>query len=390
MTSAPPILGFEWPRQRATAPLLASALLLLAACGRDDQPAPAPAAIEVGVVRAVPAATLVSDELAGRVVAYRIAEIRPQVGGVIQRRLFEQGSEVRAGQPLFQINPAPFRADLASAAAALQRAEAALQRTRTQAERLRPLVEADAISRQSYDDAVAGEAQARAEVAQARADLQRKRLDLDFATVTSPINGRIDQAVITEGALAIAGGTEALATVQQIDQIYVDVRQPAARLQALRQVISSRSGAGAAVTILDSDGRPYAARGRLMFSGVSVDPGTGEVIARVLVPNPDRTLLPGMYVRARLPRLTLPQGISMPQQAISHDGGGRPQVSVVDGQGRVHLRPVTIATEIGGNAIISAGLRSGELVIVEGRDRVQPGTPVKPTPWRLARPTDKR
>lgn len=384
--------------QRAL-PRLICMVLALAICvslalsfrGQDEiEVLPAPVPIEVSVIQVTPAATRVDDELPGRVVAYRTAEIRPQVGGVIQGRLFEQGSEVHAGQPLFQIKPEPFRAAERSAAATLQRAQAALIRTQTHVRRLRPLVDADAISRQSYDDAVANWSQALADVAQAQADLQRKRLDVDFATVTSPISGRIDQAAATEGALATAGGADALATVQQIDQVYVDVRQPASRLDALRRITAGRADVDAAVTILDADGKPYPMCGRLLFSGVNVDAGTGEVIARVLVPNPARALLPGMFVRAQLPRLMLPQGISLPQQAIAHDDRGKSQVSVVDEHGRVHPREVTIGAERAGMAIVTAGLSAGDIVIVEGRDHVQPNTRVKTVPWHLAPMADKR
>lgn len=209
--------------------------LLLAACGGGEAPQPAPSPTEVSVVRVEASAMAIADELPGRVAAYRVADIRPQVGGIIQRRLFEQGSEVRAGQPLFQINAAPFQADAATASAGLQRAQAVLARARVQQKRLEPLVEADAISGQSYDDAEAARVQAAADVAQNRATLQRRRLDVGFATVRSPISGRIDQAVLTEGALATVGDANPLATVQQIDRVFVDVRQPAARLMPCGQ-----------------------------------------------------------------------------------------------------------------------------------------------------------
>ena len=364
--------------------LLAACVSLgLAGCGKPDDKAQTPAAAEVAVVKVAPQALTVADELPGRVIPFRIAEIRPQVGGIIQRRLFEQGSEVRAGQPLYQINVAPFRAEAASAAAALQRAQAALSRARTQAERLRPLVEADAISGQSYDDAVAARAQASADVAQGRADVRRRRLDLGFATIRSPISGRIDQAVVTEGALAAVGDATPLATVQQIDQVYIDVRQPAARIEALRKAARAGGSAqGAPVTILSSDGSAYPMQGRLLFSGITVDPGTGEVIARVLVTNPGRALLPGMFVRARLPRLSNPSALTVPQQAVRRDAAGKPQLSVVDNQGRVHLRAVILGDEMDGRTIVTSGLRAGETIVVAGHDRIQPGIPINPVPWR--------
>jgi multidrug efflux system membrane fusion protein len=372
-------------RGRRRALLVVSVVFLgLAACSEQSQPA-APPLAEVSVVKVEPSAIAIADELPGRVVAFRVAEIRPQVTGVIQRRLFEQGSEVRAGQPLFQINPAPFRADANSAAANIQRAESALARARLQEKRLAPLVTADAISGQAYDDAVATRDQAAAELAQSRADYQRRQVDLGFATIRSPINGRIDQAVLTEGALASVGGTEPLATVQQIDRVYVDVRQPAARLEALREAASKGTAdQGAPVEILSSDGRIYPVKGRLLFSGISVDSGTGEVVARVEVPNTGRALLPGMFVRARLPRLSIPNALTVPQQAVTRDGGGAATVRVVLAGGKVEVRPVTAGDEHDGRTVITQGLKVGDTVIVEGQDRLQPGAVVKPVPWRQA------
>jgi len=360
---------------------IVSALALTACSG--DAPPPAPPPPEVSVVRVTPGQISVADELPGRVVAFRVAEIRPQVNGVIQRRLFEQGSEVKAGQPLFQINPAPFSADAGSAAAAVQRAQAALNRARLQEQRLAPLARADAISGQAYDDAVAARDQAAADLAQSRADLTRRQVDLGFATVRSPIAGRIDQAVSTEGALASTASEQPLATVQQIDRVYVDVRQPAARLETLRE--AARAGMadqGAPVEILSSDGRVYPVKGRLLFSGISVDPGTGEVIARVEVPNADRALLPGMFVRARLPRLVMPNALSVPEQAVQRDPSGKASVNVVGKDGKVVARPIQTGDTRNGVVVVTSGLQAGETVIVEGQDRVQPGAQVKPVPWR--------
>jgi membrane fusion protein, multidrug efflux system len=339
----------------------------------------------VSVVKIAAAPVSIADELPARVVAFRVAEIRPQVGGIVQRRLFEQGSEVREGQPLFQINPAPFAADAGSAAATVRRAEATLARAKVQEDRLKPLVKTDAISGQSYDDAVAARQQAEADLAQTRAELARRRVDLGFATIRSPISGRIDQAVLTEGGLATAGDTNPLATVQQIDRVYVDVRQPAARLDALRD--AARAGSanqGAPVEIVSSTGRVYPTRGRLLFSGISVDPGTGEVIARVEVPNRDRTLLPGMFVRARLPRLAVSNAILVPLQAVAHGASGETTVKIVGANNKVQGRKVVLGDEKDGQVMILDGLKPGDTVIVEGQDRVQPDAVVKPMPWRLA------
>ena len=376
------------PRRLRALFIMASALSL-SACSGDAAP-PTPPPPEVSIVRVAPTQMAVADELPGRVVAFRVAEIRPQVNGVIQRRLFEQGTEVRAGQPLFQINSAPFRADTNSAAAAVRRAEAALARARLQESRLAPLVKADAVSGQDYDDAVATRDQAAADLAMSRAELARRQVDLGFATVRSPISGRIDQAVFTEGALASMTGEQPLATVQQIDRVYVDVRQPAARLEMLREAARSGTAAqGAPVEIITSDGRVLPVSGRLLFSGISVDPGTGEVVARVEVPNADRALLPGMFVRARLPRLNIPDALTVPEQAVQRDPTGKASVSVVDKAGKVASRPIQTGDTRDGKVIVTSGLKAGDMVIVEGQDRVQPGMVVKAQPWRGVTPTQR-
>jgi membrane fusion protein, multidrug efflux system len=360
----------------------AGLMLTLSACGRDAAP-PAPPPVEVLVTAATDGAIDLTDELPGRVVAFRTAEIRPQVGGIVQRRLFEEGSIVQAGQPLFQINPAPFAADAGSAAAALARAEATHARARQQAARLQPLIGADAISRQTYDDAVVARDQAAADVDQARSTLIRRRLDLGFARVTSPIPGLIGAARVTEGALVITSDTSPMATVQQIDKVYIDVRQPAERYERLRQAIAQgRFQPRTPVDIIGATGETLARKGRLLFSDVTVDSGTGNAVVRVLVDNPGQQLLPGMFVRARLPRLRLPHAVTVPQQAVSHDAGGKAQVHVIDAQGRLHDRNVDTGDVVDGRSLILSGLRAGERVVVVGMDRVQPGAPVKALPWK--------
>ncbi|MGE4262840.1 efflux RND transporter periplasmic adaptor subunit, partial [Shewanella sp.] len=265
----------------------------------------------------------ITEDLPGRVAAVRTAEIRPQVSGIVQRRLFEQGTEVLAGQPLFQINPAPFRAEVDIAAATLQRAKVALNHARVQTARLQPLVKVDAITRQVYDDAVAQRDQSVADVAQAKATLVRRQLDLKFATVEAPISGRIDQALITEGALVSNTDSTPMARIQQIDQVYVDVRCPASSLEGLREALSMKktsSDSGLPVGILRSNGEPYAVKGRMLFSGVHVDDGTGDVLLRVVVDNPQRLFLPGMFVRARVPHASYTDAITVPQQSVVRVG----------------------------------------------------------------------
>lgn len=361
----------------------ALAAAVLAGCGPAEQQAAAPA-IPVAAMTLAAAPLDVSEDLPGRVAAVRIAEIRPQVSGIVQRRLFEQGTEVRAGQPLFQINPAPFKADMDTAAASLQRARAALERAKVQTARFKPLVEADAISRQVYDDAVSQRDQAAADVAQARATLARRQLDLKFATVEAPIAGRIDQALVTEGALVSSTDSQPMARIQQIDQVYVDVRQPAASLESLRGALAAQPGAtgnGLPVDVLRDDDTRFDVKGRMLFSGVNVDPGTGDVLLRVLVDNPKRQLLPGMYVRARIPRAHYASAVMVPQQAVVR-AGGKPQVWVLDAKGTAHLKAVEVGELTNRSYRIKSGLQAGQKIVVEGMERLIDGAPAAATDWK--------
>jgi len=363
--------------------LIAAALLSLAACSKPapDEAAAPPAAVTVLKLQAAP--VVLSDELPGRVAAFRTADIRPQVGGIVLRRQFEQGADVTAGQKLFQLNPAPFQADVDSAAAALQHAVATANRASSQADRLKPLVEADAISRQAYDDAVAQREQAVATVAQARATLARRRLDLAFASIEAPIAGRIGSELVTEGALVGVADAAPMARIQQIDKVYVDVRQPAAALAALRA-----SGTGGAdklpVTILGADGQPHPVTGRILFSGISVDAGTGDAVIRVLVDNPQRQLLPGMFVRARIARAVQANGVLLPQQAVLRSSGGQAQAWVLDGTNKASLKPIAVGDVVEHQYVVSGGLKAGDTVVIEGQERLQPGATAAPQPWKPA------
>lgn len=344
--------------------------------------------VEVSVYKVIPTAVTIKDTLPGRVAAFRTAEIRPQVSGIVKKRLFEQGTEVKEGQVLFQLDPALFNAEEKVAEASLKRAEATLAHATTQANRLKTLIDANTISRQSYDNAVLLQQQAEANVAEAKATLDRKRLDVEYASITSPISGRIDQALLTEGALVTAGDTNSLATVQQIDQVFVDVKQPEARLEKLREAAGNHNNEqGAVVDILSANGRVLNVKGKLLFSGISVDPATGHVLARVQVSNPDRLLLPGMYVMASLPRLALKGALMVPQQAVRRDALGNAQVYAVDEKGNFAPMPVTAGEVHEGWYIINAGLKGGEQIIVEGHDRLMPQTPVKPVEWQASSPT---
>lgn len=367
-------------KQRHLGILLAGlAVLGLAGCDSVAEQAETSAPPQVSVLTLQAHELAVSEDLPARVAAVRSAEIRAQIGGIVQRRLFEQGAEIKAGAVLFQINPAPFKAEVDSAAAALQRAEATLVRARVQADRLTPLMRAEAVSRQVYDDAVALRDQAAADVAQARATLARRKLDLQFASVEAPIAGRIDQSLVSEGALVSPTDVTPMARIQQIDQVYVDVRQSASVLEALRQQVGSATPE-VGVDILGSDGKPLGMRGRILFSGIEVDAGTGDVLLRVLVDNPQRRLLPGLYVQARIPRAHYPAALSVPQQAVIRSAG-QATVWVVDAQGQAQQVPIEVGELVARRYRVVSGLSAGQQVVVEGIERLSPMSRVVTRPW---------
>lgn len=376
---------------RTPVALVAAFALAMTACSR---PEPTVEAVpRVSVVTVGPQVVQRDDELPGRVAAVRTAQIRAQVGGIVQRRMFEQGAEVHAGEPLFQIDPAAFRADVDSALAALQRSEAALGRSRLQSQRLQALAAAHAVSQQHRDDASAEHEQARAAVNEARAILARRQLDLRYATVSAPIDGRIDQALVTEGALVGVADAEPMAVVQQIDQVYVDVRQPASQLQSLQR---SAVDGELPVTIIGAAGTPLPERGRLLFSGVNVDARTGDVILRILVDNPERQLLPGMYVRARVPRGAPASALLLPQQAVLRSAGGQAYAWVIATDGKAVIRTLEVDGSVNRQWLVRHGLKAGEKVVVEGQERLQEGVLVDPRDWQVpvasasAPPTSER
>ncbi len=377
-------------KQRYAGALLAIiAAFGLAGCDVAPQEQEAPARPQVSVLTLTGRELVISEDLPARVAALRSADIRAQISGIVQRRLFEQGAEISAGTVLFQINPAPFKADVDSAAAALQRAEAVLARARIQIDRLKPLLRTDAISRQTYDDAISQRDQAAADVAQARATLARHQLNLQFASVEAPIAGRIDQALVSEGALVSPTDAIPMARIQQIDQVYVDVRQPASVLESLRQQAGS-TAPELAVEILGSNGTPLGMQGRILFSGIEVDAGTGDVLLRVLVDNPERRLLPGLYVQARIPRARYANALTVPQQAVVRTSG-QTSMWVVDGQGQAQLVPVNTAELVNNQYRIASGLSAGQQVVIEGIDRLTPGVQVIASPWQppaVSQPAD--
>lgn len=318
--------------------------------------------------------------LSGRVEAFRIAEIRPQVGGIITKQPFEQGARVRAGQPLFQIDPTVYRAETDDAEAALNKAETVLNRARAQAIRLRDLVRDDAVSQQLYNDAHSAEVQAEADLAQSRAVLARRRVDMDYATITSPIDGRVDQANATEGALISPGQENPLAVVQQIDPVYVDLRAPLADLKSL-QVAASSQGRNANIAIFGLDDNRAVASGKVLFSGISVDQTTGSVLVRVLVRNPQQALLPGMFVRAHVPTEKTSNAFLIPQQAVGRNASGEALVYVLKADGTAEARPVELGDVLDGRYLIRSGLTEVDAVVVEGQERIIAGSPVHGLPW---------
>ena len=375
-------------KQRHPGILLAGlAVLVLAGCDSAQQGEEAPAPVQVSVMTLEASELSVSEDLPGRVAAVRSAEIRAQIGGIVQRRLFEQGAEIKAGDRLFQINPAPFAAEVDSAQAALQRAQAALARARVQAERLATLMRDAAVSRQVYDDAVSLRDQAAADVAQAKATLARRRLDLQFASVEAPIAGRIDQALVSEGALVSPTDATPMARIQQIDQVYVDVRQSASVLETLRQQVGS-AAPELTVEILGSDGKPLGMQGRILFSGIEVDTGTGDVLLRILVDNPQRRLLPGLYVRARIPRAHYSDALSVPQQAVTRTAG-QASVWVLDAQDRARKVALELGELVARRYRVVSGLSAGQQVVIEGIERLNSDAQVAAHPWQPAAASER-
>jgi membrane fusion protein (multidrug efflux system) len=381
-----------------TGPLAALALLavLLAGCG-DPGSAPGagapgsskglPPPPEVGVLTVSTGTLGLVTELPGRTEASRIAQVRARAAGILQQRLFREGSDVKAGQILFQIDAAPYEALLAAAQAAVARSEANVMQTRAQAARFKPLAEADAISQQDYLNAVAAQKLAEAELAASQASLQGARINLGYATVTAPISGRIGRSLVTEGALVGQGEATPLAVVQQVDPMYVNILQPVAEMLRLRAAIATgalrRSGPGESVPVrivLDDDS-VYPVPGRLLFSDLSVDPATGQVALRAEVSNPRGVLLPGMYVRARLEQASAAGALLLPQQAVQRSAQGD-RVKVVAADGTVTDRAVRLGPARDGQWLILEGLASGEQVIVDGFQKLQGDRPVKAVPWQ--------
>ena len=373
-----------------------SVALLLAACGKGDGGAGAPGpggarpAPEVGVVTVQLGDVGLLTELPGRLEASRVAQVRARAAGIVQKRVFREGSDVKAGQSLFVIDAAPYAAALQSAEAAVARSEANLTQAAALATRYAPLVAANAVSQQEYASAVAAHKQAQADVAVSKAALQTARINLNYANVTAPISGRIGRALVTEGALVGQGEATPLAVIQQINPMYVNFTQSAADVMKLRAALADgqfkqASGDNAAsVRVVLEDGTTYAQPGRLLFSDLTVDSTTGQISLRAEVPNPSGTLLPGLYVRVQLEQAQASNAITLPQQAVTRGAQGD-TVLVVGADGQVAKRTVQLGSSKSAQWVVLDGLKAGEQVMVDGFQKLQmmpPGSPVKAVPWQ--------
>ncbi|MES2260665.1 MAG: efflux RND transporter periplasmic adaptor subunit [Pseudomonadota bacterium] len=373
-----PILTLPLTRTAGSAILICAAAL---GAGCKSKPAEAPHApvAQVGIYTVAPRALALTTELPGRTSAYQVAEVRPQVGGLIKTRLFVEGADVKAGAPLYQIDPATYQAAYNSAKAALAKARANLLTSGPKVARYKELVALEGVSRQEYDDAVAADAQARADVESAAAALETARINLDYTKVTAPIAGRISRSDVTPGALVTAGQAGALTTVQQLDPIYVDVTQSSTDLLRLRRDLDSgslkKADGQAKVTLLLADGTKYAQAGKLQFAGASVDPGTGNVILRALFPNPKHDLLPGMFVRAVLENGVDEQAIAVPQQGVTRNAKGEATALVLNKDNKVEQRILVTGGTLGDQWLVKSGLAAGDRLIVEGVQKVRPGAP---------------
>lgn len=366
--------------------LAATAATLTLACGKGRSGPPQQGPVEVGTVTVNPERVVLTTELPGRTSPYLVAEVRPQVNGLIRERAFEEGSNVKAGALLYQIDPAPYQAAYDQAKAALAMAEANVPAARLRAERLKGLVEIRATGRQNYDDALAALQQAEASVAASRAAVESARINLSYTPIRAPIPGRTGKSSVTVGALVTAYQPVPLAVVQQLDPIYVDVTQSSADLLRLRQSLESgrlkRSGESwSRVKLILEDDKVYSREGKLKFRDVTVDPTTGSISLRMVFPNPDNVLLPGMFVRAIVEEGVNEEAILAPQQGVTRDQKGLPYALVAGKDGKVEQRMLTLDRTIGDRWLVTKGLAAGDRVIVDGLQRIRPGADVKAVPF---------
>ncbi|WP_029592115.1 multidrug efflux RND transporter periplasmic adaptor subunit AcrA [Franconibacter pulveris] len=361
--------------------LMLSGGLALTGCDDKQEQQQAPQAPEVGVVTLKSEPLQITTDLPGRTSAYRVAEVRPQVSGIILKRNFTEGSDIEAGVSLYQIDPATYQATYESAKGDLARAQAAANIAQVTLKRYQRLIGTKYISQQDFDNAQAEAQQANAAVVAAKAAVETARINLAYTKVTSPISGRIGKSNVTEGALVQNGQTTALATVQQLDPIYVDVTQSSNDFLRLKQELANGSlqqeNGKAKVELLTQDGQKFSQQGTLEFSDVTVDQTTGSITLRAIFPNPDRTLLPGMFVRARLEEGVNPNAILVPQQGVARTPRGEATVMVVGAGDKVEVRPVTTAQAIGDKWLVTDGVKAGDRVIITGLQKVRPGAQVK-------------
>jgi len=360
------------------APLLALACAALAAGCSAKKPATPERPPEVGVVTLKSQPVAITTDLPGRTAAYRIAEVRPQVSGVIQKRLFKEGGDVTAGQQLYQIDPAPFKASLAGAEATLARARASLTSARLLAQRYRPLAAAHAVSQQDFDNAVSSEAAAEADVASGEAAVESARINLTYTRVLSPISGHTGRSSVTEGALVASGQAAALVVVQQLDPIYVDVTQPSVSLLRLRREFADHrlmkdGGSGPGPRLSLEDGTAYPEVGKLQFAEVTVDTGTGSVTLRAVFPNPRHELLPGMFVHEHIDEGVDPAGLLVPQRAVSHNQRGEFTTLIVGADNKAATRVIEADRAIGDSWLVTGGVTAGDRVVVLGLQRIAHG-----------------
>jgi membrane fusion protein (multidrug efflux system) len=365
--------------------LLTTTAVVLTACSRSAAPPP-PVVPQVATVTVAEQSVALTTELPGRTAPFRVAEIRPQANGLILKRLFTEGSDVQEGEALYQIDPAPFQAALDNAKAALGRAEANLPAIQSRVNRYRQALVEKAVSQQDYEDAEAALKQAEADIQYYQAMVETARINLNYAHVVSPISGRIGTSTVTDGAIVTAYQPVALATIQQLDPIYVDVTQSSTDLlhlqRRLREGLLSRDGTnGSEVELLLSDGTKYSLTGRLQFRDVSVDPTTASVTLRMVFPNPDGVLLPGMFVRAVVKEGVNEDAILIPQQTVARDPKGNPYALVVDANSKVEQRKLTLDRAVKNQWLVSSGLVPGERVIAEGMQKVRAGMTVKEVPF---------
>jgi membrane fusion protein, multidrug efflux system len=361
------------------------AVALFTGCGRKPAQAPAAAPVEVGVVTIAPTSVTLTRELPGRTSAFRVAEVRARVNGIVLKRLFTEGSDVKQGQPLFLIDAAPYQSALDTAKAQLARAEATHANAALQAQRFSELVAENAVSKQEHDNAMAALKASEADVAAGRAGVEAARINLGYTRVTAPVSGRIGRSEVSEGAYVQQAQATLLATVQQLDPIYVDLTQATTEVMRLRRDLAEgklqSAGRGKAkVQLVLEEGITYAQPGELQFAGVSVDPSTGSIALRALFPNPRGELLPGMFVRARLDEGVNPQALLVPQRGVTRDQKGLPTALVVNAEKKVERRQLVTERVVGDAWLVTSGVKPGEQVIVDGLQKVRPGAAVVPVP----------